>query len=73
MDKKGAGEMLALELFLGTFRFHFQLSGLDDLHGFLGLVAVSLGHVLDGIDDFVALEDFAEYDVTAIKPAAQQC
>lgn len=65
-------EDVGLELFIGTFRFHFQLSGLDNLDCLLGFVSGALGHVLDGIDDFIAFEDFAKYDVTAVKPAKQQ-
>jgi len=49
-----------------TFFWYGKLAALCDLDGDLGLVA-SLLHVLDLRHDFVALEDFAEHDVLAIK------
>ena len=45
-----------------------DLSSLSDLDHLRGLVA-GLGHVLDLVDDLVALEDLAEYDVASIEPA----
>ena len=46
-----------------------QLSTIRDLDHLLGLVATALGHVLDRLDDLVALKDLAEDNVAAIKPA----
>jgi hypothetical protein len=67
---KGTG--LSLELRVDTFlliRWHFQLATLGNLDCLLGLVSSTLCDVLDLVDDLiVALEDFAEYDVTSIQP-----
>jgi len=46
----------------------FQLSALGNLDVRRGAVTTALGDVLDLLDDVVALEDFAEDDVTAIQP-----
>lgn len=52
-----------------TFCGNLELAALGDSDSILGLVAASLGHVLDLLDDLVALKDFAEDDVLAIQPA----
>ena len=57
---------------MDTFFWYWQLSALCDLDGFDGLVALALGHSLDRLDDFVAFEDFAEYDVLAVEMAIPQ-
>ena len=54
---------------MNTFRWHLELSALGDLDRLDGLVARSLGHVLDLLDDVVSVEDLAEDDVAAIEPA----
>jgi hypothetical protein len=52
-----------------TFLGDLQLSALSDLDRLDRLVARTLGHVLNLVDDFVALEDFTENDVAAVEPA----
>ena len=52
---------------MDTFFWHWQLSALCDLDGLDGLVALSLGYSFDRLDDFVALEDLAEYDMLAVE------
>lgn len=47
---------------------NLQLSTLRNLDHLLGLVATALGHILDRLDDLVALQDLTEDDVAAIKP-----
>lgn len=49
--------------------FNRKLSTVGDLDHLHGLVAGALGHVLDLVDDLVALEDFTEHNVAAIEPA----
>ena len=57
-----------LEFRASTFFRHLKLAALDDLDCLLRLVARVLGHVLDLLDDLVALEHFAEDDVLAVQP-----
>jgi hypothetical protein len=57
-----------LEFRANTFFRHLKLAALDDLDRLLWLVARVLGHVLDLLDDLVALEHLAEDDVLAIQP-----
>ena len=54
---------------MNTFWGHLQLAALGNLDRLDGLVAVGSLGLLDLLDDFVALEDLAEDDVTAIQPA----
>ena len=51
-----------------TFFRHLKLAALDDLDRLLWLVTRVLGHVLDLLDDLVALEHLAEDDVLAVQP-----
>lgn len=54
---------------MNTFRGDLELAALGNLDGLDGLVVgASLG-VLDLLDEFVALEDFAEDDMAAIEPS----
>jgi hypothetical protein len=53
-----------------TAFFDRKLAAVRDLDHLDGLVAGALGQVLDLVDDFVALEDFAEDNVAAIEPAS---
>lgn len=55
---------------MNTFLWYLELSALGDLDSLDGLVAGSLGDVLDLLDDLVALEDLAENDVATIEPAS---
>jgi hypothetical protein len=50
-----------------TFFWYWQLSTLCDLDCLDWLVSGCLWHILDLLDDFVALEDFTENDVFAVK------
>lgn len=52
-----------------TFCGDLELSALGDGDSIVRLVAASLGHVLDLLDDLVTLKDFAKDDVLAIQPA----
>jgi hypothetical protein len=52
-----------------TFWGHLQLATLGDLDGLDRLVARGGLHLLDLLDDIIALEDLAEDDVAAIQPA----
>ena len=52
-----------------TFCGDLELAALGDGDALLGLVAAALWHVLDLLDDLVALKDLAEDDVLAIEPA----
>lgn len=54
---------------MNTFRWHLELSALGDLDRLDGLVARSLGHVLNLLDDVVSFEDLAEDHVAAVEPA----
>ena len=54
---------------MDTFFWHLELAALGNLDGLRWLVAGSLLAVLDLVNHFVALEDLAEDDVTAIEPA----
>jgi hypothetical protein len=54
---------------VNTFLWYLELSALGNLDGLDGLVAGTLGHVLNLVDDLVALKDLAEDDVAAIEPA----
>ena len=54
---------------MDTFFWYGKLATLGDLDGFDGSVTSSFGDVLDSLNDFVALEDFAEDDVLAIEMA----
>lgn len=54
---------------MNTFRWHLELSALGDLDRLDGLVARSLGHVLNLLDDVVSFEDLAEDNVAAVEPA----
>jgi hypothetical protein len=62
--------MYCLELDMLTTFFDRKLAAVSDLDHLHGLVAGALGHVLDLVDDLVALEDFAEDNVAAIEPAS---
>lgn len=52
-----------------TFCGDLELAALGDGDSILRLVAASLRHVLDLLDDLITLKDFAEDDVLAIQPA----
>jgi hypothetical protein len=54
---------------VNTFLGYLELAALGYLDRLDRLVAGALGHVLDLVHDVVALEDFSENDVAAIKPA----
>jgi hypothetical protein len=56
---------------VNTFFWYWELAALYNLDGCLGLVSWVLGDVLDRLDDFVALEDFAEYNVFAVEVAGK--
>jgi hypothetical protein len=58
-----------LQFHVDTFFWHWELAALCDLDWCLGLISWSLGDILDLLDDFVALEDFAEHDVLAVEMA----
>lgn len=64
--------MQDLELDVNTFRRNLQLAALDDLDRLEGLVAGGGLGVLDLLDNFVALEDLTEDDVSAIEPPATE-
>jgi hypothetical protein len=60
----------SLEFHVNTFRGHLQLAALGDLDG-LGWLVARLGFGLLNLLHYVeALEDLAEDNVPAIKPAA---
>lgn len=52
---------------MDTFFWYGKLATLGDLDGLLGLVSWALGHILDRLNDLVALEDFAVDDVLAVE------
>ena len=54
---------------MNTFWGHLQLATADDLDRLLGLVSRLCLHVLDLLNDVVALEDLAEDNVLSIKPS----
>ena len=58
-----------LEFRVNTFRWDLELSALGNLDSLDGLVARSLGDVLDLLDDVISLKNLAENDVAAIEPA----
>lgn len=52
-----------------TFLGHLELAALSNLDCFGGLVTGTLGHVLNLLDDIVALKDLAEDNMAAVEPA----
>jgi hypothetical protein len=52
-----------------TFLGHLELSALGNLDRLDRLVASALGHVLNLVDNLVALKNLAKDDVAAIEPA----
>jgi hypothetical protein len=54
---------------VNTFLGYLELSALGNLDGLNGLVARTLGNVLDLVYNVVALKDFSENDVAAVQPA----
>jgi hypothetical protein len=52
-----------------TFLGHLELSALGNLDSLDRLVASALGHVLNLVDNLVALKNLAEDNVAAIEPA----
>jgi hypothetical protein len=52
-----------------TFFWYFKLATLDDLDSNHWLVSRPLLNVLDLLDDFIALEDFTEDNVSTIEMA----
>ena len=54
---------------MNTFRGDLQLATLDNLDSIDRLVAAACRGVLDLLYDIIALEDFAEDDVTTVEPA----
>jgi hypothetical protein len=57
------------EFRMDTFFCHWQLSALGNLDVLVGLVAGTLWHVLNLLNDFVALEYFPEDDMFTVKPS----
>lgn len=57
-----------LELGVNTFRWHFQLSALHDLHGLSRAICCTFGNVFDLLDNIITLKDLAEDDVFTIEP-----
>lgn len=53
--------------FLVSLAF-LELPALDDLDRLYRFVRTALGHVLDLVNNVVALQDFTEHDVTTIEP-----
>jgi hypothetical protein len=53
---------------MNTFVWDREFATLGNLDGLLWLIAGILLQILDLINDFEALEDLAEYDVSAIEP-----
>lgn len=72
--EKTAQTVTYLQLITATFvlgfLLHGELTALDDLDSFLGLVTGELGDVLDLVNDLVALKDLSEDDVTSIEPTS---
>lgn len=60
-------EAQALQVLMATLAF-LELSTLHDLDCLNGLVTTTLGHVLDLVDNVVALQHFAENNVATIEP-----
>ena len=56
-----------LQFLVATLAF-LELPALHDLDRFRRFVIAALGHVLNLVNNVVALQDFAEHDVTAIEP-----
>lgn len=54
---------------MDTFFGNWKFARLGDLDVLEGLVSASFWNVLDGLDDFVALEDFAEDNVSTVEMA----
>jgi hypothetical protein len=71
LDTFGEGKVTGLKVDMQTFCGNLELAALGDCDALLGLVAAALGHVLDLLDDLVALKDLAEDDVLAIEPAGE--
>lgn len=57
---------------MDTFFWYWQLAALCDLDGLDWLVSWCLWHILNLLDDLVALEDFAEHNVLAVKVTMPQ-
>jgi hypothetical protein len=55
---------------MNTFFWHLQLAALDNLDGLHRLVARALGHILDLVDDIVALKDLSKDDMSPVEPAS---
>ena len=53
---------------MNTFSGDLQLAALGDLDRLGRLVACALGHILNSVNDLVALEDFAEDNVAPVEP-----
>ena len=64
-----ACDVAGLEFRVNTFRWDLELSALGNLDCLDGLIAGALGHVLNLLNDVIALEDFAKDDVAAVEPA----
>ena len=56
---------------MDTFFWHRQLATLGDLDGALWLVSLTLWNVLNGLNDFITLENFAEDNVLAVEMSAK--
>ncbi|KAI9158783.1 hypothetical protein HJFPF1_06781 [Paramyrothecium foliicola] len=70
MVKHGAE---CLELDVNTFRRDLELSALGNLDRLNGFVAGQGLGVLNLVNEFVALEDLAEDNVSAIEPPGKSC
>jgi len=62
-----------LELNVNTFRGNLKLATLGDLDSFDGLVSSASLGVFNLLDNFVALEDLTEDNVSAIEPTRDIC
>lgn len=62
-----------LELNVNTFGGNLKLATLGDLDSFDGLVSSGSLGVLNLLDNFVALEDLTEDNVSAIEPPGDVC
>lgn len=64
--------VVCLEIHVNTFGRDLELAALGDLDG-LDRAVAGLGglRVLDLLDDFVALKDLAEDDVTSVEPTGK--
>jgi hypothetical protein len=62
-----------LELDVNTFRRNFQLAALGDRDRLGGLIASRGLDLLDLVNNVIALEDFAEDNVSTVEPTVIRC